>query len=79
MHNQTGDPRPQAGQVSHGRSPALLSAEETARYLNVSARTLASLTSEGIVPSLTIGRRRLYPLDRLDAWVAARVQTGGGQ
>ena len=79
MHNQTGDSRPMAGRSSHGRSPALLSAAETAEYLSLSPRTLASLTSQGVIPSLTIGRRRLYCRASLDLWIAERVQSGGGE
>jgi excisionase family DNA binding protein len=67
-----------ATELQQSIQPALLSAEHTARYLGVSARTLATMTAEGIVPSLTIGRRRLYCRASLDLWIAERVQSGGG-
>jgi excisionase family DNA binding protein len=72
------DTRPEAGTVSHVHTPALLSAVDTARYLAISQRTLATLTASGEVPSLTIGRRRVYPRVALDQWIAERITTAGG-
>ncbi|MCK4871143.1 MAG: helix-turn-helix domain-containing protein [Phycisphaerales bacterium] len=54
-----------------------MSAEETAKALTLSPRTLASLTSAGCIPSFTVGRRRLYGVDALRAWVAEQTAKGG--
>lgn len=40
--------------------------------LGVSVRTLATLTTTGAIPSLLIGRRRLYRVEALRAFLAAR-------
>jgi len=40
-----------------------------ARMLGVSERTLANLVKEKSVPSVNIGRRRLYPVEALTEWL----------
>ena len=42
----------------------------------ISARKMAQMVAAGEVPSVRIGRRRLFPLDGLRAYVAARVEGG---
>ena len=56
--------------------PALLSRKECCRYLgNIAPTTLHSLMNTAGLPSVLIGRRRLFPRDQLDAWIARRTVT----
>jgi excisionase family DNA binding protein len=56
-------------------TPLLLSALEAARLLNVSPRTVWSLTEAGSLPHVRIGRRVLYPVDALRRWTQAQTRT----
>ena len=58
-----------------GPSP-WLSLGEAAEYLRVSERKLQRLVAKGRVRSTTVGRRRLFHRDELDAY--ARDGDGGG-
>jgi excisionase family DNA binding protein len=58
--------------------PAVLDRPGAANYLGLGLTTLAELTGTGAVPSFRVGRRRLYRLADLDAWLAARVGGGSG-
>jgi excisionase family DNA binding protein len=54
-------------------TPKYLSVEEAARYCRVSASTFNKLRLYGGgAPFLKIGRRVLYDLADLDAWLAAQ-------
>ena len=53
---------------------AVLDRRGTAAYLGLGLSTLAELTAAGAIPSLRIGRRRLYRIADLDTWLAARVE-----
>jgi excisionase family DNA binding protein len=60
--------------------PLLLSAKQAAKSLGVSERTLFTLATDGDLPSVKIGRRRLYSAVSLAQWVAekqARTMEGG--
>ncbi len=57
-------------------SPLLLGVDDVAKLLNVSARTVWTLTESGELPHLRIGRRVLYPVDALRRWAEARTQGG---
>jgi excisionase family DNA binding protein len=54
----------------------LLSAKEAAKALGISTRTLHTLTADNVVPSVRIGRRRLYSRTALVAWVAQQAKGG---
>lgn len=56
----------------------LLSVEEAATQINVSERTLRSLISGGEILSVKVGRRRLLPVDSVDAFVRRLVNGGNG-
>jgi excisionase family DNA binding protein len=49
---------------------------EAAKALSISERTLWSLTKEGRIPHIRIGRAIVYPVDSLRAWLAAKAQEG---
>ena len=49
----------------------LVDARSASAMLGVSERTLSTLTRDNAVPSLTVGRRRLYPVSGLHAWIYA--------
>lgn len=54
----------------------LVGIDEVARMLNISARTVWTLTKAGGLPHLRIGRRVLYPVDALCRWTAERTRGG---
>ena len=54
----------------------LIDGKRAAAVLCVSPRTLAKLTSTGELPSVKVGRRRLYRLATLAAWVEGREEGG---
>jgi excisionase family DNA binding protein len=56
--------------------PAVLDRPEAAEYLRVGLSYLAELTASGEVPSLKLGRRRLYRRADLDRWLAMKVEGG---
>ncbi|MCP3906013.1 MAG: helix-turn-helix domain-containing protein [Planctomycetes bacterium] len=57
-------------------SQLAIGATEAARLLSISPRHLAALTAAGAVPSLKLGRRRLYRVADLDQWLAERAREG---
>lgn len=56
---------------SEAITPAVLDRAQVCAYLAIGPTKLAELTACGKVPSLVIGRRRLYRRAALDAWLAA--------
>ena len=46
-----------------------LNQKETAAALGVSVPTIISLTRSGQLPVVTVGARRLYPIDGLRRWL----------
>jgi excisionase family DNA binding protein len=56
--------------------PVTLDRFGAAEYLGFGLTTLAELTAAGAIPSLRVGRRRLYRVADLDAWLAALVKGG---
>jgi excisionase family DNA binding protein len=52
--------------------PAVLNRPAAANYIGVKPAFLAELTATGEVPSLKIGRRRLYRIRALDAYLEAK-------
>ena len=46
----------------------LVSVAEAMELLSLGRSKLLDLTYGGEIPSLTIGRRRLYPLEQLQVW-----------
>jgi len=51
----------------------LLSVIETAAALNLAPRTIAQLSARGLLPFIKVGRRTLYPRDRLLKWIDAQA------
>lgn len=73
----------QVGQVEAGErglsatSPALaLRAPAAAAALGISPRLLWSLTNQGKVPHLRLGRSVVYPVDMLQRWLAEQANGG---
>ena len=56
--------------------PVLIDAAKTAMMLSISPRTLWTMTNDGEVPHVRIGRRVLYPLEGLRRFVEASTQGG---
>ena len=48
----------------------LIGRAEASRLLSIGERKLAELTSDGVIRSVKIGTRRLYPIDDLRQWIA---------
>lgn len=53
--------------------PLLIGVEEVARLLNVSPRTVWTLTATGELPHLRIGRRVLYSREGVRSWTQSRL------
>jgi len=56
--------------------PLLLDRPKAAALLSISPRLLWSLTNSGEIPHIKLGRRVLYPLARLEEWIASRSEGG---
>jgi excisionase family DNA binding protein len=54
--------------------PLAVGASEAARMLGISTRTLWAMTNCGKLPYVKLGRRTLYPIDDLRAWLQAQTQ-----
>ena len=52
----------------------LLTAAETAQLLRIHLVTLYSWVREGRIPSIKLGRKRLFDKRELQAWLEARVE-----
>lgn len=66
------------GTFSAFRASALLTRKEAARYLNVAVQTLAQWACTGRVslPFYKIGRKAMYKICDLDAFIASNGQGG---
>lgn len=49
--------------------PLLVDVREVARMLGVSSRTVWTLTSDGVIPSVRVGRCRRYQLAEVERYV----------
>ena len=54
-----------------------LSVAEAAKSLGISDRTVTTLISKGEIPVVSVGKRRLIPVDALREWVANGCPTNG--
>lgn len=72
-------PRKHAAGAEAGAPPVqrlLVNATTTAEMLSISARSLWQLTHDGAIPSVRLGRRRLYDVRDLTAFID-RVKAAG--
>lgn len=56
--------------------PLLVDRREAARLLGVSAGTIDNLRLRGELPSIKVASRRLFPIEGLRAFIAARQGVG---
>lgn len=56
----------------------LLSPRAAAAALSICERTLWTLADEGEIPRVRIGKRVLYRISDLEAWIATRIEKPGG-
>ncbi len=56
-----------------------LNATEAARAIGISRRLLWSMKNRGDVPHVRLGRRIVYPIAALEAWLAAKAKGGAPQ
>lgn len=60
-----------------GTPPALaLRPKDAAQALGIGQRLLWTLTNEGAIPHVRIGRAVLYPVPALEQWLADRAMKG---
>jgi len=52
---------------------------EAAKAIGLSERTLWTLTNQGKIPHIRLGRAVLYPVDTLCEWLAEGSRIGGGE
>jgi hypothetical protein len=75
MSDHRDDPR--SGETPDSSSvPQLVDAKRTAAQLGISLRSLHEITTSRLLPSLKIGRRRLYDLRDVVAFVEAGKREG---
>lgn len=60
-----------------GPQPLSLRPREAARSLGISEKSLERLTKAGEIPSVLVGRCRLYEIDELKAYLASRRTMAG--
>ena len=58
-----------AGNQKGNETPLLISAGQAAVLLGVSERTLWAMSNAKKIPSMRIGRRRLYSVQALRQWI----------
>lgn len=57
-------------------APLALRPKDAAPLLGVSERHLWTLTNQGLIPHIRLGRAIVYPVDLLKAWMAEQVKGG---
>jgi len=63
---------------SNGPQRLALTASEAAKAIGIGKRLLWSMTNRGDIPHARIGRRVIYPIAALEAWLDAQA-TGGAE
>jgi excisionase family DNA binding protein len=63
----------QSSRSAASTGPLLVGLDEAAELLGLSERTVARLVADGELPSLKVGRRRLFSLRRLEEWAESRA------
>lgn len=58
--------------------PLAVRAAQAARILGIGERLLWSLTNQGEIPHVRIGRAIVYPVDALRDWLRERAARKGG-
>jgi len=56
--------------------PLLIGVKDAARLLGIGERLLWSMSTSGELPSVRVGRRRLYSVETLRNWIAEREREG---
>lgn len=64
------------GQFSPEKQPLLVNSREASRLLQISERTLWTLTKAGEIPSVRLGRSVRYSVDALRRWIDANHAGG---
>ena len=57
-------------------SPLVLNAKQAARALGISERLLWTLMKAGEIPHVRIAQRVVFPVRKLEAWLAERTEGG---
>jgi excisionase family DNA binding protein len=53
--------------------PIMIGQREASRVLGMSERTISKMIGDDEIPTLKIGGRRLFSVEALKAWIAAKV------
>jgi excisionase family DNA binding protein len=56
--------------------PITLNPRDAAKFLGIGERLLWSMTNRREIPHVRIGRKVLYPIDRLREWLRDRTKGG---
>ena len=59
--------------MSHEIPSRLLTAKEAAAYLRVHLRTIYEWVAKGMIPSVKLGRKRLFDRKALDRWIDSQA------
>ena len=67
--------------IDHDGDPPRLALrpKEAAKALGIGARLLWSLTNQGLIPHLRLGKAIIYPVDLLRTWLADQVARGSSE
>jgi excisionase family DNA binding protein len=57
-------------------APLLVSLRTAAKMLSVSERTVWAMADDGRLPSVRVGRRRLFSVASLESWIAKQQSAG---
>lgn len=68
--------QPRDGDGSQWRGRMALSRREAAKAIGISERKLWSMTVSGEVPHAKLGRRVIYPIDKLRQWMDKHTKGG---
>ena len=61
---------------AHDVARLALRPKEAAKALGIGERLLWSMTNQGAIPHLRLGKAILYPVAELERWLAERVAKG---
>ena len=70
------EPTPSANAITPELPRLALRPKEAAKALGIGERLLWSMTNQGLVPHLRLGKAIVYPVAELERWLADRAAKG---
>jgi len=49
-----------------------ISGKELSTYISMAEKTLSEWANQGRIPSLKLGRKRIYDIEQIDSWIAGK-------